>query len=220
MTNFNIKIISDTVCPWCYVGKRRLERAIDIWRKTYPGGAEDTFTIRWAPFYLDPSAPAAGEPARARYAAKFGAARAAAMLERMEQIGRAEGIAFAFAGRTGNTRDSHRLIALAGRRRSAAAQSAVVQELFASYFEGEGDITAHATLVAAAERAGLDPAEVRGWLASDEGGAEVDREVDEAYAMNVHGVPHFTIQGTHTLEGGQEPEAFLAKFKKVKEAEK
>ncbi|KAI5921978.1 DSBA-like thioredoxin domain-containing protein [Camillea tinctor] len=218
MTNFTIKIVSDTVCPWCYIGKKRLDRAIDLYRKVYPGGKDDTFTISWSAFYLDPTSPRVGIPMMERIAERFGAERLQGIHERLSAIGREEGINFSFAGRLGNTRDSHRLIQL-GKTKGHEVENRVVLELFRSYFEGEGDITSHDTLVAAGEKAGLRAAEVREWLASGKGGAEVDAEVLEANIKGIHGVPNFTIQGTHVVDGAQDAQVFMAEFAKIKEAE-
>ncbi|KAI0449416.1 DSBA-like thioredoxin domain-containing protein [Xylaria acuta] len=217
MTNFNIKIVSDTVCPWCYVGKKRVDRAIELYRKTYPAGRDDTFTITWAPFYLDPTSPAVGVPVKERMAQKFGPERLEMIHQRLTTIGKEEGINFAFAGRIGNTRDSHRLIQL-GKTKGNDVENRIVTELFKSYFEGNGDITSHATLIAAGEKAGLVTSEISEWLETGKGGAEVDREVQEAYADGVSGVPNITIQGTHNIGGAQDAEVFMAAFAKVKEA--
>ncbi|KAI0487110.1 DSBA-like thioredoxin domain-containing protein [Xylaria cf. heliscus] len=217
MTNFNIKIVSDTVCPWCYVGKKRIDRAIELYRKTYPAGRDDTFTITWAPFYLDPTSPAVGVPVKERMAQKFGPERLEMIHQRLTMIGQNEGINFAFAGRVGNTRDSHRLIQL-GKTKGNDVENRVVTELFKTYFEGDGDITSHATLIAAGEKAGLVPSEIKEWLDTGKGGAEVDQEVQEAYADGVSGVPNITIQGTHNIGGAQDAEVLMAAFAKIKEA--
>ncbi|RMZ84179.1 hypothetical protein DV738_g594, partial [Chaetothyriales sp. CBS 135597] len=191
MTNFSINIVSDVVCPWCYVGKKRLDAAIELYTKTYPGGKDDVFTISWLPFYLDPTSPAKGVPV---------------------------GIEFSFAGKIGRTRDAHRLIELAGRK-GPGVQNAVVLELFRAYFEAGGDITSHDTLEEASVRAGLDRDEVRDWLQTDKGGDVVDREVQRAQLEGIHGVPNFTIQGKYRVEGAQEPQAFVDIFARVKETE-
>ncbi|KAI0554820.1 DSBA-like thioredoxin domain-containing protein [Xylaria curta] len=217
MTNFNIKIVSDTVCPWCYVGKKRVDRAIELYRKKYPSSHDDTFTITWAPFYLDPTSPTVGVPVKERLAERFGPERLEIIHQRLTAIGQAEGINFAFAGRVGNTRDSHRLIQL-GKTKGNDIENRVVTELFKSYFESDGDITSHATLIAAGEKAGLVTSEIKEWLETGKGGTEVDREVQEAYADGVSGVPNITIQGTHNVGGAQEAEVFLAAFTKIKEA--
>ena len=95
-------------------------------------------------------------------------------------------------------------------------QTRVIEELFAAYFENEKDITSHQTLLEAAEKAGLDKSEAKEWLESDKGGAEVDKEVQDAYAQNIHGVPNFTINGKYEVGGAQEPEAFVQLFERLK----
>ncbi|THV73677.1 thioredoxin-like protein [Aureobasidium pullulans] len=112
--SFHIKIYSDTVCPWCYIGLKTLEQAITLYQRTYPGGSKDLFHITWSPFYLDPSAPIPGILAETRIAQKNGADRAEGIKMRLKRVGKAHGIDFTFAGKVGNTRDSHRLMYLAG----------------------------------------------------------------------------------------------------------
>ncbi|KAI0836986.1 DSBA oxidoreductase [Hypoxylon sp. FL0890] len=216
MTNIHIKIVSDTVCPWCYIGKKRIDKAIDLYHKVYPGGKDDTFTITWAPFYLDPTSPKVGVPVTERMAQRFGPQRFAAIKQQLRLLGREEGINFGFNGKIGSTRDSHRLIQL-GKTKGNDVENRVVLELFKSYFEGDGDITSHDTLIAAAEKAGLDKAEVKDWLETGKGGKEVDEEVQEANARDIHGVPHVTVQGKYELEGAQDSQAILEVFAKVKE---
>ena len=168
-----------------------------------------TFDITWRPFYLDPAAPDPSVDRTAHYAARFGAAQAAAMTARLTAIGAADGIRFAFGGRTGRTRDSHRLIELG---REKGVQTAVVEALFRAYFEDEQDITQISVLVAAAEAAGIAPAEATAWLQGEGGGAVVDREVAQAKLAGISGVPHFTFNGAHKMSGAQEPAAFLEVF--------
>ncbi|EKG22410.1 hypothetical protein MPH_00144 [Macrophomina phaseolina MS6] len=216
MTHFKIDIISDTVCPWCYVGHKRLTRAITQHQRTHPN---DTFTTTWHPFYLDPTAPTPGEDKQARYERRFGASRMAMMNQRLAQLGRQEGIAFKFGGKTGNTRDSHRLVALGGAK-GPGMQTRVVEELFRAYFENEQDITDANVLREAAVRAGLEEGEVKAWLEGGKGGKEVDREVQEAQARFVSGVPHFTINGKWEIGGAEDAESFLEVFEEVKRAER
>jgi len=201
----------------CYLGKKRLERAIDVYKKSVPGGSEDTFTVTWSPFYLDPSLPKRGIPVLERMAQRFGADRLEAMNARMRLMGRAEGIDFTQQGKVGNTRDAHRLVQLA-KTKGLDAQDRVVSELFRSYFEQGGDVTSHEMLVAAAEKAGLDGAEARSWLEGEGGGKEVDAEVEEAYREGIHGVPNFTINDRFKIEGAQDVEAFLEEFIVAKQA--
>lgn len=186
-----------------------------------PGGRDDTFTISWHPFYLDPTAPKAGVPLRERLSEKFGPSAWPAIVQRLTQVGREEGIAFRFDSTTGNTRDSHRLVQLGQTKGGAEGQGRVVAALFRLYFEQGGDITSHESLLAAAEAAGLDRAEARAWLDDDSrGGPEVDREVDEAYAQGIHGVPNFTINDKYQVNGAQDPQTFLEQFARVKAGEK
>ncbi len=98
-------------------------------------------------------------------------------------------------------------------------QNAVVLQLFQSYFEADGDITALDTLLEAGVKGGLDRAEVRDWLETGEGGGQVDKEVEEAKEKGIHGVPHFTIQGKYVVDGAQDPQDFLEVFVRVKETE-
>ncbi|KAH9904527.1 DSBA oxidoreductase [Xylariomycetidae sp. FL2044] len=218
MTNFNIKIVSDPVCPWCYIGKKRLDQSIELYRRVYPGGKDDTFTVGWYPFYLDPSSPAVGVPLRERMAQRFGPERVQGLTARLAQMGREVGIDFNFDSRTGRTRDAHRLIQL-GKTKGPEVENAVVMALFRAYFEEAGDITSHADLAGAAVRAGIDRREVQDWLASDRGGDVVDAEVQKAYAQGIHGVPNFMIQDKYQVDGAQDPQAFLALLAKIKEEE-
>lgn len=209
------------------MGKKRLDRAIATYQRTFPGASADTFTVSFMPFYLDPTAPAVGMPLAERMAQRFGpATRVAAMQDRLRQIGRAEGIDFAFDGRIGRTRDAHRLVQLAkvvDKRTRAPreegtgkVENALVDALFVSYFERGGDITSHDMLAAAGVEAGIDEGEVRSWLAEGKGGKEVDEEVRDAAMKGIHGVPHFEIQGKYTVDGAQDVSAFLEEFAHVK----
>lgn len=140
------------------------------------------------------------------------------MFERLAQVGKECGINFKFGGKTGNTRDSHRLIQL-GKTKSPAMQTRVVEEFFAAYFENEADVTSHDVLRKAAVKAGLDEKEVNEWLESDKGGDVVDREVQEAQMNQISGVPNFTIQGKYEVGGAQDAGVFLRLFEKIKAME-
>jgi predicted DsbA family dithiol-disulfide isomerase len=217
MTNFNIEIVSDTVCPWCYVGHKQLTKAIATYRSTHPG-SNDTFNTTWKPFYLDPDAPKVSIDKSERFAAKFGPERAAAMHQRLAGVGDAVGIKFKFGGKTGNTRDSHRLIQL-GKTKSPEVQTKVVEALFAAYFENEQDITSHDVLLAVAKKAGLEEVEAKKWIDSDDGGKLVDAEVKEAQEKFISGVPHFTLNDRFEIEGAQDSTAFVRLFERLKKIE-
>ena len=162
------------------------------------------------------------------FAEKFGGeANRSAMMERMGAMGKSVGIDYKFGGRTGNTWDSHRVIAFARQREAEGdkgtgqtnlqgVQTRVVEELFADYFERERDITSHEVLAEAGVRAGLPREEVQRVLEKDEFAEVVDREVKEARMERITGVPHFVFQDKFEISGGQEPAAFLQIFERVK----
>jgi len=216
MTTFNIEIVSDTVCPWCYVGKQKLDAAIKEYKERHPDSG-DTFSTTWLPFYLNPAAPKKGVDKQEFFRSKFGP-RAEMIFDRLTKVGNDVGINFKFGGKTGNTRDSHRLIQL-GKTKSPEVETRVVEELFKTYFENEGDITSHDALKNAGVKAGLDEKEVVEWLESDKGGKEVDKEVEEAKLNQITGVPNFTIQGKYEVGGAQEPAVFVRLFEKIKASE-
>ena len=219
MTNFTVAITSDTVCPWCYVGAKKLSAGIALYKVRHANKTADTFTITWLPYQLNPHAPNPGVNKQEYYISRFGPEKTAMILPRLEQVGKAVGIDFKFAGKTGNTRDSHRLIHMAKEKKGVEMQNRVVEALMKSYFENEGDITDHAMLIAAAVGCGLDGKEVEGWLKSDAGGKEVDREVLMAQRRGVSGVPNFVIQGKYEIGGAQDAGGFVEIFEKIKEME-
>lgn len=200
------------------MGKKRLESGISLYKSAHPGN-NDTFTVTWHPYYLDPNAPTVGVDKRAFYQSRFGESQSAMMFARMEALGKAVGINFRFGGKTGATRDSHRILQLA-KTKGVAVQNKVIEQLFEAYFENEEDITSHDVLERRAVKAGLKEEEVKGWLESGAGGDEVDREVEEARSKRITGVPYFTVQGYHNIEGAQDSEGFARAFEGIKAREK
>src|SRR6266853_6026252 len=155
-----VEVISDVICPWCYIGKRRLEKA------TARRGQRDV-RVRWHPFQLNPRMPKAGMNRQEYRTAKFGSwERSQALDAQVAEAGRAEGIPFDYAKvmRTPNTFDAHRLIWLADRE---GVQDAVVEGLFAGYFTNGRDVGDHDVLAQIAAGAGLDRDRVRAFLDSD-----------------------------------------------------
>jgi len=215
MTKFDIEIVSDSVCPWCYVGWRKLQAGIQEFKKRH--GEDDTFSTTFKPFYLNPDASKEGVDKQKYYEERFGKDRTAMMQQRLSQIGASVGINFAYGGRSGNTRDSHRLVQL-GKTKSPEEQTKVVEALFTFYFENEQDITSLAVLEAAGVKAGLEEAEVKDWLQSeaDHGGKEVDLEVLEARRKRITGVPNFTVNGLFEVGGAQDPDVFVDLFERIK----
>ena len=217
MTHFAITVVSDTVCPWCYVGKIKLDAGITAYKKAHPT-SPDIFAITWMPYFLNPTASKTGIDKRAYYNERFGPEKAQLMQDRLLAVGRDVGINFKYGGKTGHSGDSHRLIQLA-KTKGPAVQTAVVNALFKSYFENEGDITSHAMLTQAGVSGGLDETEVTQWLESDQGGAQVDKEVKEAKMRGVSGVPNFILQGKYEIGGAQEAESFVRVFERIKQME-
>lgn len=221
---FNILIISDTICPWCFIGYRRLRLAISQHLATHPN---DTFSISWHPFQLNPNAPK-GQTSdkRAVYERNYGAEQTELIFERLRTAAKGTGINFSFEGRTGSTLDSHRLLEYAEEKDAAGAggrkgslsglQTRLAEELFGDYFERERDITSHDILVNAAERAGLDGAEARKFLESEALAKEVAEKARVPRENGINGVPHFSINDTFTVEGAQEPAAFLMLFRRLR----
>lgn len=138
------------------------------------------------------------------------------MQKHLAAIGKSVGIDFKFGGKTGNTRDSHRLIQLGKLKGGEEMQTAVVDSLFNGYFESEEDITSRDVLVERGVKAGLDEGDVRRWLESDQGGEHVDKEVQQAKQRYISGVPNFRINGLAEIEGAEEPATFLRVFKEIK----
>lgn len=193
-----IDIVSDTVCPWCFVGKRRLEAAL----RERPG---QPFDIRWHPFQLNPDLPDAGVDRTAYLKAKFGSVDAVRELqERLVRVGRAEGIEFDFERVTRQvpTLLSHCLIYWAG---ELGRQDAVVEGLFRGHFERGGDLGDLAFLRSVAEDADLDGGEAERRLARRVDWEAVRREEFRYRALGVTAVPFFVLDQRVAFSGAQEP---------------
>lgn len=204
-----IEVYSDVICPWCYVGKRRLERALKQWNGAVP------VKLSWRPFQLNPTMPRDGMDRRQYLDAKFGSPGAAqAIYGQVARAGAEEGIPFAFEGiaRTPNTFSAHRLIWLAGRH---GKQDEMVEVLFRSYFLEGGDIGNPEILSQAAGHAGLGPTEVETFLVSNEGIEAVKAEEATGRRLGIHAVPYFVLNGTAALSGAQPPEQFIAALKQI-----
>ena len=205
-----LEIWSDVVCPWCYIGKRRLEAALAEFTHA------DEVDLVWRSFELDPSAPPMREGDYVgRLASKYGtsAEQAQAMIDRMTETGAGAGLDLAFAkARPGNTFDAHRLLHLAHER---GVQDALKERLFAATFtEGEpiGDRDA---LVRLAADVGLDPDEARAVLDSDAYGEDVRAEEAQAQAYGISGVPFFVVDRTFGVSGAQSSAVLLEVLQKA-----
>lgn len=193
-----IDIISDTLCPWCFIGKRRLERALQI----LGDPAADVF---WHPFQLDSTIPPEGIDRQLYLTRKFGPDGAKQIYARIEQAGDEEGIPFAFdkIRKSPNTLDSHRLIRWAT---PEGKQNDVAERLFSLLFVEGQDIGDKAVLADAAGDAGMDKDEIAIKLNSDEDLEIVKREVAEASQLGISGVPAFIIARAGLVNGAQSAE--------------
>jgi predicted DsbA family dithiol-disulfide isomerase len=211
----NIDIISDVVCPWCYIGKRRIEAALELYTRENPGAEKPTVT--WRPFQLNPDMPAAGMSRQEYVTRKFGASRAKDIYSRVAGVGTEVGIPFAFdkIARQPNTLAAHSLIGLAG---AAGLQDQVKEALMHAYFIDGVDLTKTENLVAIATAAGLDQAEVEKCLADPQSRHTVEEEEKRARAIGVQGVPFFIFNGKVMVSGAQEPEALLDAMRHAEEA--
>jgi predicted DsbA family dithiol-disulfide isomerase len=204
-----IDIYSDVVCPWCFIGKRRLEEALEI------AGYRDRAQISWRPFQLNPTMPKSGLNRRTYLDAKFGGAEARQAIEaRVAKAGETAGIVFAFdrIERTPNTFEAHRLMWLAQQQ---GKQDELAEVLFHAYFSEGRDLANGQTLVEIATEAGLDRAEVQRWLTSDQGVEEVRGEERAGHRLGIRGVPYFVLNGTYAISGAQPPDIFVSALQKA-----
>jgi predicted DsbA family dithiol-disulfide isomerase len=207
-----VDVWSDIACPWCYVGKRRLEAAIA--RLPSPGDVE----VVWRSFELDPAAPRAQPPGTSyaeRLARKYGTSsqEADAMIARMTGIAAADGLTFRFDRiRPGNTFDAHRVLHLA---RERGVQGAVKERLLRGYLTDGEPIGDPEALAGLAAEAGLDGEEVRRALAGDAHGQAVRADEEQAHRLGIHAVPFFVLGGVYGVSGAQPAELLHAALVKA-----
>ena len=206
----DIDIVSDTICPWCYVGKRRLERALT-------GFDADEVRIRWHPFQLNPAMPIEGMDRAEYVAAKFGGAEAArAVYDRIREAGSEEGIAFAFERmpRTPNTFASHRVVHFAARE---DLQDEAVEALFQAVFVDGRDIGDFETLLDIGAECGIDPVALAEYLASTEDVGKLRAGEERSRRRGVTGVPFFIIGGRYAVTGAQDAAVLRGVLERVAE---
>lgn len=207
-----IDIVLDVICPWCFIGKRRLEKALAM-------RPEIEAEFSWRPFQLNPDMPNAGMARQDYLAAKFGGAQHAGRIyQTVADAGASVGIPFAFdrIRRMPCTRDAHRLIRHAEARGRA---DALVEQMFRAYFLEAQDLGDRMTLTEIAVAAGLDRAETRRFLDGTAGLAEVVAEDRGARRLGINAVPCFVFEGQYAVSGAQEPEFFLPVFDLVANGE-
>jgi len=194
-----IDIVSDVVCPWCFIGKKRLESAVAM-KPDVP------VELHWRPYFLNDWIPREGISREEYLTTKFGGVdRYKGIAQRVAAAAQAEGLTYAMdkIARQPNTLDAHRLIRWAGEIGKAAEMK---QTLMDFYFTQGADLTDRDTLVRAASAVGLNADETRAALASDKDVAEIEREAEAAKEAGIQGVPMFIFDGKFAVSGAQAPE--------------
>jgi predicted DsbA family dithiol-disulfide isomerase len=203
----SIDVVADVICPWCFLGKRRLDKAL----AQVP---EIKVEVNNRPFFLDPTIPPEGLDRHKYMAEKFGEARLATIHKPLEEMGAKDGVPYQFdkIKRTPNTLDAHRLIRWA---QQAGRQPAVVEALFMAYWSEGRDVGDHDTLAAIATECGMDGREVAQLLKQDTDKQAVLTEAQRAVEMGVTGVPTFILQQRFGISGAQEVDVLVDAIKKV-----
>lgn len=203
-----IDVVSDVVCPWCFIGKRRLEKALAL-------TPELPVEVYYHPYFLNDWIPREGMPREDYLTKKFGSVEAyKGMATRVAEAAAQEGLTYAVdkIARQPNTLDSHRLIHWAGLQGKGPEMK---QRLMDLYFAEGADLTDREVLVRAAADLGLDPHEVRARLATQDDIAETRRAADSAKEVGITGVPTFIIAGRYAVSGAQAPETLAQVIRKA-----
>ncbi|MGR6316394.1 DsbA family oxidoreductase [Micromonospora soli] len=205
-----IEIYADVVCPWCWIGKRRLEQALE----SYDGEV----TVRYRPFQLDPTPVTEPKPLIEALGAKFGGRdKAEGMAAHVTQVAAGAGIEMHFdRAVAANTFEAHRLVRFAAERGRSAE---LVERLYRAHFQDGIDVGSKDALVKLAAEVGLDEAETRGYLESNVGRREVAADLTAAHQLGVSSVPTFVLAGKYAVTGAQEPEVLLAALREVEQRE-
>jgi predicted DsbA family dithiol-disulfide isomerase len=213
MTSLNIEIYSDLICPWCYIGRRRLEAGIKILN------ASESPNILWRPFELNPEMPKAGLDRKAYRSAKFGSWERSQSMDRdVAAAGKTLGLEFNYDRVlvTPNTLAGHRLLWWA---REMGSQDILADALFRAYFTEGLDIGKNEVLAEIAAAAGLSEEDAKRFLESDQGRDEVLAEEREGLRRGLNGVPFFVVNGIPAFSGAQRPNTFVETFRQVLGAE-
>lgn len=203
-----LDIMSDPICPWCYIGKTQLDRALEK-------VGDHPFLIEWHPFQLNPEMPAGGMDRRTYLETKFGGKDKAVQVyahiaEHAEKVGLK--IDFGAIERTPNTLDAHRLIHWAGIEQR---QTLMVQRLFEAYFRDGRDIGDHETLADIADSCEMDAAMVMRLLATDEDRANIVERDQHARQMGINSVPTFIVGNRHAVPGAQPAELWVQVMEEI-----
>ena len=223
MTTLTIDVVSDVVCPWCFIGKRHLDQALQLWRAERP---DSDVEVRWQPYFLNPDTPESGEPYRPFLEKKFGGPKQLEEIwQRVSEAGRKAGIEFAFEKieLRANTLNAHRLIHHAQKVMSPAkpetvsladgtdgiAVNKLIEGLFAAQFLEGRHLGDRAVLAEVAAESGMARDAVQRYLESDEDASEVRAAAGEMHRMGISGVPFFIFNNKLAASGAQPPEALL-----------
>jgi predicted DsbA family dithiol-disulfide isomerase len=210
LTTLTIDVVSDVVCPWCFIGKRHLDQALQLWRDEQPDCAVE---VRWHPFFLNPDTPERGEPYRPFLEKKFGGPKQLEEIwQRVSEAGRKAGIEFAFEKieLRANTLNAHRLIHHAQKAGDdGTAVNKLIEGLFAAQFLEGRHLGDRAVLAAVAGECGMDRDAVQRYMESDEDAEGVRAAAGEMQRMGISGVPFFIFNKRLAASGAQPPEALL-----------
>ncbi|ORE06270.1 thioredoxin-like protein [Rhizopus microsporus var. microsporus] len=204
----SIKATIDTVCPWCFIGKRRLDKAIQKMKEIH---SNVSIQVQYLPFQLNPHQEGSVDKMES-YNKKFGEERVKSMIPMVTKVAEGEGIHLKYGGVISNTFDSHRLVWWS---QQFGKQSEVVEEICKLYFERNEDVGDHESLANAAERAGLSKDGTIEFIKSEQGVSEVKDLLRRNAFMDIHGVPHFTINDKYAVSGAQETDTLVNVFQHV-----
>jgi predicted DsbA family dithiol-disulfide isomerase len=210
--SLSVEIWSDVVCPWCYIGKRRFERALAELDPSI------TVTVEYKPFQLDPTAaPGTAQPVKEAYAKKFGGPqRAAEMIANVTAIAAAEGLDFRLdRAMRANTRLAHRLLGWTLKTAGAGAQAEIKERLMRAYFVEGRNVGDPDVLSGLAAELGHDGEQVAAMLASDDGAAELQADLALAGELGITAVPTYVIDGRWSVPGAQDSQTFIAVLTKL-----
>lgn len=210
-----VEIWSDVVCPWCYIGKRRFEKAVDSLRAE---GIDEPIEVVWRSFQLDPTAPVDNPtPAIDAYARKFGGPEIAAqIIDKVTAAAAGDGLSFRMdIALRANTVTAHRSLHWALEQGGTKAQGALKERLLQAYFTDGLDVGSADVIAACATDTGLDGAALRSWLDGDGGKAEVAADLNGAIDREISAVPSFVINDRFLVPGAQEPETFALVIKRA-----